>query len=145
MIAIVVVTLIFEKIIAEAVIIRKLGVGRKDLYLLKDVGKIAVISVLAGVVTFAVYQGIKDFMPAVGESVARIFFAAPKQSAVDFIWGSMTLAVSFAVFAPIYLLAAYFWNVIDDGEKETVKNLFGRLRIFFNRKTIQNPQSQIQN
>ena len=126
-------------------IIRKLGVGRKDLYLLKDVGKTALISILAGIVTFAAYQGIKDFMPAVGENLARMFFAAPKQSVVDFIWGSLTLAASFAVFAPIYLLAAYFWNVIDENEKETVKNLFGKLRLFFKKEPIPNPQSQIPN
>ncbi|HSK70468.1 MAG TPA: hypothetical protein VK892_02145, partial [Pyrinomonadaceae bacterium] len=124
---------------------RKLGVGRKDLYLLKDVGKIAAISIFAGIITFAVYQGIKDFMPAVGENLARMLFAAPKRSVVDFIWGSLTLGISFAVFAPIYLLAAYFWNVIDDEEKQTVRNVFSRLRTFLKREPIPNPQSQIPN
>lgn len=145
MIAIVVVAVIFEKFVAEAMIIRKLKAGRKDLYLLKDVGKTALISILAGVVTFAVYHGIKDFMPAVGENLARMFFAAPKRSVIDFIWGSLTLSISFAVFAPIYLSAAYFWDVIDEEEKQTVKNVIGKLRLLFKKEPIQNPQSQIQN
>ncbi len=127
MIAIVVVSALFEKFVAETIIIRRLGVKSEDLYLLKDIGKTAIVSLAAGIITFFVYHYIKEIMPPVGENLARMIFAAPKQNAADFIAGSLTLLISFAVYAPIYLFGISFWNVIDEEEKETIRNIIGKI------------------
>ncbi|MET0754201.1 MAG: oligosaccharide flippase family protein [Pyrinomonadaceae bacterium] len=126
MITIVVIVSVFEKLIAETVIIRKLGAGRKDLPLLKNVGKTAVVSLVAGLATFLVYSNLKDYVFHFGEKVAAAIFAAPKLSITDFIGGGLTLSVSGLVFAAIYIAGTYYFNVIEDGEKETMKSVARR-------------------
>jgi O-antigen/teichoic acid export membrane protein len=144
-IAIVVVVSFVEKLIAETVIIRKLGAGRKDLRLLKDVGKTTFVSLIAGGATYFVYYGIKDYVFNLGEKIASSVFAAPKLSINDFIGGGLTLAICALIFAAIYLTGTFYFNVIEDTEKQLIKNVFIKLRTIFKRKSIQNPQSQIQN
>ena len=60
MIAIVVVVSLIEKIISETVVIKKLGITSKDFIQLKEVGKTAIVSILAGLVAFGVYYAAKD-------------------------------------------------------------------------------------
>ena len=127
MIAIVVVFSLLEKLIAETVIIRKLGAGKKDLPLLKNVGKTAIVSLIAGFVTNLVYYETKDFVFHYGERIAAALFPAPKLAVTDFIGGSLTLFVSGVVFAAIYLGGTYYFNVIEEGEKETLKTVYKRI------------------
>jgi hypothetical protein len=143
MIAIVVAAAVFEKFVIEAIIVRRLGVRFEDLYLLKDIGKTAIISAAAGAVTFFVYNYVKGFTTQAGENLANLIFEAPKQTAADSFAGLLTLAVSFAVFAFVYLAGIVFWNVLDAEEKDYIKKIFGRLRTLFQRKQIRNPQSEI--
>ncbi len=145
MIAIVVVFSLLEKLIAETAIIRKLGAGRKDLPLLRNVGKTALITLIAGFVTNLFYYEIKDFVFHYGERVAAAMFSAPKLAVTDFIGGSLTLLVTGLVFAAIYLGATYYFDIIETEEKHFIRSLFNRLRRIFRKKPIQNPQSQIQN
>jgi O-antigen/teichoic acid export membrane protein len=126
MITIVVIVSVIEKLIAETVIVRKLGVGRKDLPLLKNVGKTAAVSLIAGVVTYLVYSNVKDYVFHYGERVAAALFAAPKLSATDFIGGGLTLFISGVVFAAIYLAGTYYFNIIEDGEKDLIKSVARR-------------------
>jgi O-antigen/teichoic acid export membrane protein len=126
MIAIVVIVSVIEKLIAETVIVRKLGVGRKDLHLLKNVGKTAAVSLIAGVATYLVYSNIKDYVFHYGERLASALFAAPKLSATDFIGGGLTLFISGVVFAAIYLAGTYYFNIIEDGEKDLIKSVARR-------------------
>ncbi|MGC2238022.1 MAG: oligosaccharide flippase family protein [Pyrinomonadaceae bacterium] len=143
MITIVVIVSIFEKLIAETVIIRKLGAGRKDLPLLKNVGKTAAVSLVAGLATFLVYSNFKDYVFHFGERLAAAIFAAPKLSITDFIGGGLTLSVSGLVFAAIYIAGTYYFNVIEDGEKEMISSVARRLlsaakRILNFKKTTDN-------
>ncbi|MDQ3636362.1 MAG: oligosaccharide flippase family protein [Acidobacteriota bacterium] len=139
----VVVIRIAEMLIAESVVFHRIGVRLQDFRLLKNIGKTALISLFAGVFTFAVYYYVKEFTPSIGEYLVRIFFAQPGTGIVNFVSGSLTLGITFGVYASIYLLAAYFWNIIDSGEKETIINLFNKLLNPFNkRREIQTPQSQ---
>lgn len=126
MIMIVVIVSVFEKLIAETVIIRKLGAGRKDLPLLKNVGKTAAVSLVAGLAAFLVYSNLKDYVFHFGERLAAAIFAAPKLSITDFIGGGLTLAVSGLVFAAVYLAGTYYFNVIEDGEKEMIWSVVRR-------------------
>lgn len=123
MIAIVVVVSLIDKFVISAIVARRLEVKITDLRLLKNIGKTAFVSLIAGAVTYFVYYHIKEILPAVGTSLAALLFAAPKQSAADFIAGSLTLSVSALVFAPIYLFSMNLWGVIDAEEKEMLRSI----------------------
>ncbi len=125
-ISIVVVATLIERFVSTAVLLRKLDVRRQDWRLLKDVGKTAIVSLFAGIITFFVYRQAREFMPAVGNNLAQMIFSAPKKGIVDFVSGSLTLAVSFAVFAPIYLFVMNRFDLIDEGEKKLVRDSLGR-------------------
>ncbi|HEY0427338.1 MAG TPA: oligosaccharide flippase family protein [Pyrinomonadaceae bacterium] len=134
MIAIVVVVSIIEKLISETAVIRKLGVGSKDLPLLKNVGVTAFISAAAGIATYLVYSNVKDAVFYYGEKLASALFAAPKESVTDFIGGGLTLFISGAVFGAIYLAGAFYFNVIEDGEKTLIKSFIIRPLSFAKKK-----------
>ena len=114
--------LLIEKVIAESMVIRKLGLGRRHLPMLKDVAKTAVISILAGIVTYFVYANAHGYLFDLGKYMAAQIFTATKVGTLDFVGGSFVLAVCAMVFTPIYLLAANFWGVIETEEKDAVKN-----------------------
>lgn len=126
MITIVVIVSVIEKLIAETVIVRKLGVGRRDLPLLKNVGKTAIVSLIAGIATYLVYSNIKDYVFHFGERLAAALFAAPKLAVTDFIGGGLTLFISGSVFAAIYLAGTFYFNIIEDSEKDLLKSVVRR-------------------
>jgi O-antigen/teichoic acid export membrane protein len=127
MIASAVGAIVIEKFIASAMVVRKLGVGMKHLPLLKNIAKTAVISAFAGAVLYFVHANLHEYMTIVGQHFALEVCSTAKLSTINFIAGGMVLAFSAAVFAPIYLLAANFWGVIEDEDKQTVCNLLGKL------------------
>ena len=129
MIAIVVGVSLLERLISETVVFRKLGIGRKDFYLFKDIFKTAAVSILAAVFTFAVYHQTKDAMPAAAEKILLQFVEKPELNAIDFVSGILTLGISFIVYAAIYLAGTYFWNIIDEEEKIFVKNLLKKINL----------------
>jgi O-antigen/teichoic acid export membrane protein len=145
MITIAVAAILMEKAIAETVIVRKLGFGVKDFHLLKNVGKTAVISLMAGLITYLVYSSTKVYLLNVGEHFAVEAFHTTKLSILNFIGGSLTLFISALVYAPIYFLGAYFWGVIEEDEKLQLKNIIKKIRSPFGKKPIPSPQSQVQN
>lgn len=118
--------ILIEKCIAETMVIRKLGLGWQHLPLLKNVAKAAVISILAGAVTYIVYLNLHDYLLNVGEHFAEQALSTKKLSTLNFFGGSLVLLVSVCVFAPLYLLAANFWGVIEEDEKQGVKNFLKR-------------------
>lgn len=121
MIAIVVVTTIIEKTISAIVVVKKLEVKKSDLYLLKDVGKTAVASIFAGFFTYIFYLELHQTIFIWGENLIKSIFSAPKESLIDFFAGSLVLGLCGLIFAPIYLLAANFFGIIETGEKEKIK------------------------
>ena len=114
--------LLIEKVMAETMVICKLGLGLRHVPLLKNVAKTAVISVLAGIVTYFVYSNAHTSLLELGRYMAAQVFSATKEGTVDFVGGSFVLLVCLLVFAPIYLLAANFWGVIEDEEKNQIRN-----------------------
>jgi O-antigen/teichoic acid export membrane protein len=125
-ITVAVAALLIEKIIGETMVVRKLGLVWQDLRLLKGVAKTAVISIFAGVITYIVYANVHVYLESVGEHFAEEAFATHQLSTLNFVGGSLVLFISGAVFAPIYLLAANFWGVIEDDEKAAVRNFIRR-------------------
>ena len=127
MIATAVGAILIEKCIAEGMVIRKLGLGRQHLPMLAKVAKTAVISAFAGVITYFVYANIQDYLLNVGEHFAEDTFSTTKLSTLNFFGGSLVLLISGCVFAPIYLLAANFWGVIDEDEKRMLRNVIRKI------------------
>ena len=115
--------IVVEKCIAETVIVRRLGVGRRHLHLLTKIGKTAVLSVVAGLFTYFTYDLLKDYLLNLGEHFAETAFLTRKLSTLNFVGGSLVLLMSGFVFAPIYIVGAYLWGVIEDGEKEAAANM----------------------
>lgn len=126
MISVAVGAILIEKVIAETMVIRKLGLGLQHLPLLKNIVKTAVISAFAGLITYIVYSNLHEYLLNVGEHFAEEALATTRLSTLNFVGGSLVLLISGAVFAPIYLLAANFWGVIEDDEKQAVGRIFRR-------------------
>ena len=114
--------ILLEKLIAESMVIRKLGLGVQHLPLLKNVAKTAVISLFAGLVTYIVYENLHDHLFNAATHFAEETLDTHQLSTLNFFSGSLVLGISAAVFAPIYLLAANLWGVIEDEEKQAVIN-----------------------
>jgi len=143
MIAIVVVTSLIERFISTAILARKMNVKRNDWRLLKGVGKTALVSAFAAVITLFAFWQIKEFTPAVGANLAQMFFATPKQSVVSFASGSLTLLFSLMVFVPIYLFGMNYLNLIEAEEKEFLRKVLGKFLSFI--KKIVFPKTQYLN
>ncbi len=136
MIAIVVVATLIERFISTAVLMRKLDVKTRDWRLLEKVGKTAIVSVFAGIITFFVYRQVRQIMPAVGNNLAQTIFTAPKKTVVEFVSGSLILGVSFVVFASVYLFAMNWFDLIDEDEKKIVKNYLGKFSAKFGKREV---------
>ena len=119
--------IIAERVVAETMVIRKLGLELRHLALLKAVAKTAVISLVAGAVTYFVYANIHDYSINLGEHLATDTLSITKPNLINFVGGSFVLLISGCVFTPIYLLAANLWGVIEDDEKQAVLNFIRKI------------------
>lgn len=127
MITVAVCAILIEKFLTESMVVYKLGLGLQHLSLLKATAKTALISILAGGVTYIVYANAHGYLQQVGETFAGQLLSTEKLSVLNFVGGSFVLLVSGLVFAPVYLLAANFWGVIEEDEKQTVRNFMRRI------------------
>lgn len=127
MISVAVGAILVEKLIADLMVINKLKIGMEHLALFKVTAKTGLISILAGVVTYAVYTNAHEYVSGVGERFTVEVLSLNNSSVLDFISGSFVLIVCGLVFAPIYLLAANFWGVIEEDEKQRVRDLSRRI------------------
>lgn len=127
MIAIVVITSLFDRFAATVVVLRKLNVEKRDWFLLADTGKTAVASLLAGVLTFIFYRAFSEKIFLLGENLTGLIFPAPKESVVDFIAGGLVLSLCALIFAPVYLFAANFFGIIENEEKNRIISRLGKL------------------
>jgi O-antigen/teichoic acid export membrane protein len=135
MIAIVIVTSLLERFILSAILLGKLDLRWSDWGLLKSVVKTAIVSAIAGIITFFVYRQIREITPSIINSIMQIIFSTPKESIVHFIAGTTTLGISFAVFAPVYLFGMNYLNIIDEDEKLFIKGVFTKITNVFKRNT----------
>jgi O-antigen/teichoic acid export membrane protein len=139
-IAIVVGIRIAEKIFAETVVFRKIGVKFNDIYLLRNIGKTAVLSVLTGIITYFVYVNIRELMPGFGEKLTELVFGRAKIGVVNFISGSLILGICFAVYSSIYLVTSFLWGIIDEKEKKSLLKVLYLLKRPFLKKNFETPE-----
>ena len=145
MIAVAMTALLAEKFIGEAFLFRRLKVSFSDLYLLKDVGKTAIVTIISGLVTLVFYIFTKDYLFNFGEQITAQILQTSKMSVLNFFGGGFTMFVTTCVFAPIYLFGIYYWNILEEQEINQFKSIINKLLMFFKKERIHNPQSQIQN
>ncbi|CAN5380693.1 hypothetical protein BH20ACI1_BH20ACI1_00570 [soil metagenome] len=123
MIAIVIVTALVDRFITTTLAFKKLNVKAEDIYLLKDIGKTAAASLIAGAITFLFYWQFRETITNWGADLTQMIFTAPKSGITDFISGNLVLSSSALVFAPIYLFLMNYFGIIEEGEKEKLKSL----------------------
>ena len=128
---IVVTTIVIERFFSTSFAIRQLEAKWQDIGLLKNVGKTALIAVFSGIITYFVYQNVIDLTMAIGLNITNMIFSSPKESAIDFISGGLTMAVSLFTYIPIYLLLMNYFGVIDESEKESFYNIANKVKGFF--------------
>ncbi len=144
MIAIVVVSIIFERTVTFFKIKSILGLRVNQIYLLKDIGKTAVAAVIAGAVLFLFYWFTKDLLIGITLSFSKTILAAVGvEKFSGFFGGSLYLGMCLAVFAPVYILLANAFGVIQKDEKELFMNGLQKLRVLKQKEKIQNPKSEI--
>lgn len=118
--------ILLEKCIAETMVIRKLGLGWQHVPLLKNIGKTAIVSVLAGVVTYFVYTNLHEYLQDFGQHFVEEEFFVTRISTLNFFGGSLVLVICAFVFVPIYLVAANAWGLIEDNERQAAVNFLQR-------------------
>jgi O-antigen/teichoic acid export membrane protein len=126
MITVAIGAILVEKCIAETMVIKKLGLTWRDLPLLKGVGKTAVVSMLAGAVTWLVYSNLHVYLLGVGEHFAEETFSTHEMGTLNFVGGGLVLLISGLVFGPIYLFAANAWGLIENEEKDGLRRLLNK-------------------
>jgi O-antigen/teichoic acid export membrane protein len=131
MIAIVVVTSLFDRFISVGKVWKTVGVKLSDVYLLKNIGRIAVISIIAGIPTYFVYGQIQTFTPNLSESLCKLIFTTPKETVIEAIAGFLTLGFTGGFFASLYLFGINYLGVISDDEKNFVKEKLSIATKFF--------------
>jgi O-antigen/teichoic acid export membrane protein len=118
MIAIVVVTSLFDRFISTAKVWKTVGVKMSDVYLLKNIGKIAIASIIAGIPTYFVHAQIQTITPNLSETLCQFVFTAPEESLVESIAGFLTLGFTGVFFASLYLFGINYLGVISNEEKQ---------------------------
>lgn len=140
-IAVAVASKFVESIIAETVVFYKVGAKKSDLQFVKIIGKTAAASLLTGAIFFAVYYFAANAINDFGQNAARMVFGSMKTGVVNFLSGAFTLGIMFAAFAPVFLLFANLFGVIEEEEKTTLRNAAQKISSFLRRKN--EPQNVI--
>ena len=91
------------------------------------VGKTAVISIFAGMVTYFVYANMHVYLEGVAGQMAAEVFSISKAGTMNLLSGGFVLFISGLVYAPVYLSGIYFWGLIEDSEKEIVMKYVRRV------------------
>lgn len=133
MIAIVIVTSIVERLITTSLLIKTLGIKIGDLKLLKGVAETALVAAVSGTLTYFIYLQLRSFVPGLVEDLAINFSIGLKASTLYFVSGMMILALSFAVFAPLYLMGMNLLGLIEDEEKAIFGKFYNRFTAIFGR------------
>ncbi len=131
MIAIVVITSLFDRFISVGKVWKTVGVKLSDIYLLKNIGRIAVVAIIAGIPTYFVYGQIQTFTPNLGENLCKLIFTTPKTTLVEAVGGFLTLGFTGVFFATLYLFGINYLGVISSEEKQFINEKLSIVTKFF--------------
>jgi hypothetical protein len=125
---------LIERLVAYAMVVRKLGLGLEHLHYLKPIGKTALVSGMSGLIAFLLYSTSQEYLRQLAEGFAASSLAVEKASLLNFVGGSFILLIVAAVFSIVYLSAAYVSGLIERDDKELVWNFTRR---FFPKRAVQ--------
>jgi len=128
---IVVAAALIDRAASTVKIWQTLKIRVSDLGLLKNVGKIGLVSVLAGIPTYFAYQQIKQLMPDFGRQFLVLLTGTPKESLTEFFIGALTLVLTGLFFAALYVVGIYLAEVVTEDEKEFVRLKLATVGRFF--------------
>lgn len=126
MIAIVVAAVFVDKFISTVIAWRKIGVKFEDIRLLKGVGKTALASLTAGAATVLFDWFLGEKIVVWSANLTQAVLPSAKQGLMNFVSGVLVLSVSALVFAPLYFALMNWFGLLEDGEKNLFKKIFGR-------------------
>lgn len=127
---IVVITALIDRLASTIKIWKTVEIKFSDILLLKNVGKIGLMSLVAGIPTYFVYQQIKQITPVWGQKLGELILNAPKETIVETISGLLTLGLTGIFFGGVYVSGIYFFGLLANDEKEFIRLKlagFGRL------------------
>lgn len=137
MISIVVVSIAFERLVTFIKIKNLLGLKFSQIYLLKNIAKTALAAFIAGVFLLVFYWFTNDALLAVCIDFSKnLLTPFGIEKFVGFLGGSIYLGMCLAVFAPIYFFLANRFDLINDDEKELIKNALGKLFTMLRKKQL---------
>lgn len=123
MISIVVISIAFERVVTFWKIRNLLGLNADHLYLLKDIAKTALAAFIAGIFLLGFYLLTKEFLLAYCENFSEgILQLIGIRKFAGLLGGSLYLGMCLAVFAPIYIFLANWFELITDEEKDMIRN-----------------------
>lgn len=139
-ISIVVISVVLERIITFIKISKVLSLRLEHIYLLKTIGKTALAALFSGMILLGFYLLSKDslyqFCLIAVESVLALIGT---DRFIGLFGGGLYLGICLAIFVPVYYLFAHLFGVIEEEEKEYLRNLIGKYRIFSKNRQDQNP------
>lgn len=138
MVMIVVATSLIDRIITTIKIWKTIGVKSSDIYLLKNVGKTGLATLIAGIPTYFAYHQIKQLTPYLGHQISflltdllsYVISFTPKETFAESITGFLTLGFTGVLFVTVYLIGLYLLRVLADDEKEFIRLKFLEARRF---------------
>lgn len=126
-ISIVVVVTVIERVITAIRVAKELEVKRADAFMLGNVLKTALATVIAGGVAFVFYMYFRPFAPELAEMVGGIFWQVPREHSFSLLTGGVVVGSTGCVLAAVYLFLANLLRIISSEEKRSIKNLFSRV------------------
>jgi O-antigen/teichoic acid export membrane protein len=119
--------IIFEKIVAETMVVTKLGIKWEQLRMLKPILTTALVAAAAGVVTYFVYWSAKDYLLNVGEHFAEDVLHTHQLGVLNFFGGGLVLLISGTVYATCYLFLANLAGLFDIDDKDQMRAILDRV------------------
>lgn len=127
-IAVVVIASLIERFISLTKIYQTIGFKLSDFVLLKNVGKTAICSVLAGIPVYFLYTLGNSLNSQIGVRINSILSDSLNQNWADVFVGASVLALTAMIFIPIYLIFLNLLGVICKEEKGQFLNTIERIK-----------------
>ncbi len=141
MIAIVVLSIVFERIVLFIKLRKVLGLGFEHLYLLKTIGKtIGATAISAFILLVFYWYSIGTLYPLTIALAKQLLSSVGIYGLSGLFGGSLYLGLCLLVFAPTYYFFANLTGVIDEDEKAGIRSVITGFGSYFRRNEANNPR-----